>query len=315
VFLNQEAAMDVLQARYQNLVPYQSQHANNGIPSEVLEYLAATRVYPVVSPLGLVGRNALAPLRGGPGLCLTIAECIPQDGPVAHDHTGTLETFFCVDGQFEVSWGNRLEQAIVLNPGDMCSVPPRVYRSFKNLAGHDARLLVLIQGDRQMSDKIEMPKYLGGEIASKYGERVIELLAGINMRFQGEEDPEFPLEKMLSRVVRSDTAHVEKLAHGILHHYMDPSGARSPVACWPGLELSVLSAQMECQIAGQNDRSDWIFNVGKEPCSVQWQGQKMTLGFLDVIRADEGVDWVAKPLGSSSSRLLIARQGRETIVH
>ena len=53
-------------ARFNELVPYQSQHADNGIPREVMEYLAANKVFPVVSPPGLVGRNALAPLRGWP---------------------------------------------------------------------------------------------------------------------------------------------------------------------------------------------------------------------------------------------------------
>ncbi|CAN0455286.1 unnamed protein product, partial [Phaeothamnion confervicola] len=110
-------------ARYKELVPYQSQHAENGIPRQVMEYLAATRVFPVVSPEGLVGRNANARLRGWPGLCLTIAECVPGHGPVAHNHTGTLETFFCIDGRFEVLWGNDLRHKVVLEPGDLCSVP------------------------------------------------------------------------------------------------------------------------------------------------------------------------------------------------
>jgi hypothetical protein len=38
-----------LLARFNNLVPYQKQHEQNGIPREVLEYLAAKKVYPVVS--------------------------------------------------------------------------------------------------------------------------------------------------------------------------------------------------------------------------------------------------------------------------
>jgi uncharacterized RmlC-like cupin family protein len=306
--------MSFLQAQFKNLVPYQSQHANNGIPKQVMEYLAATRVYPVVSPVGLVGRNAMAPLRGWPGLCLTIAECIPQDGPVSHDHTGTLETFFCVDGQFEVSWGNRLEQAIVLQPGDMCSVPPRVYRSFKNLADQDARLLVLIQGDQSMSDKIEMPRYIGAEIAQQYGDKVVELLAGINMRFQGEDDPEFSMQQMLQRVVRAQEAKVQDLVHGTLRRYMDPKGAVAPVACWPGLEVSVLQARGVCEVAGQADKADWLFNLSHERSEVSWGGQTVELGFMDVVQVDPGSNWQVKPL-SAPSQLLMARQGRETIVH
>ncbi len=306
--------MSSLQAQYKNLVPYQSQHANNGIPKEVMEYLAATRVYPVVSPVGLVGRNAMAPLRGWPGLCLTIAECIPQDGPVSHDHTGTLETFFCVDGQFEVSWGNRLEHALVLQPGDMCSVPPKVYRAFKNLADDDARLLVLIQGDQQMSDKIQMPRYIGAEIAQQYGDKVVELLAGINMRFQGEDDPEFGTAQMMRRVVRAEAAQVQALTHGTLHRYMDPKASSAPVACWPGLSVSVLRAHGPCQMTGQAEQADWVFNISHESSVLSWAGQTVELGFVDVVQVDPGSDWTVQPV-SAPSQLLVARQGRETIVH
>ena len=103
-------------ARYKELVPYQSQHAENGIPRQVMEYLAATRVFPVVSPEGLVGRNANARLRGWPGLCLTIAECVPGHGPVAHNHTTTLETFRCIDGRFDVLWGDKFQPNSVAQP-------------------------------------------------------------------------------------------------------------------------------------------------------------------------------------------------------
>jgi hypothetical protein len=96
----------------------------------------------------------------------------------------------------------------------MCSVPPHVYRAFKNLASEDARLLVLIQGDQNMNDKIEMPRYIGTEIAQQYGDKVVELLAGINMRFQGEEDPEFTVQQMMQRVVRAQAAQVQPLKHG-----------------------------------------------------------------------------------------------------
>ena len=306
--------MSSLQAQYKNLVPYQSQHADNGIPKQVMEYLAATRVYPVVSPVGLVGRNAMAPLRGWPGLCLTIAECIPQDGPVSHDHTGTLETFYCVDGQFEVSWGNRLEHAIVLQPGDMCSVPPHVYRAFKNLASEDARLLVLIQGDQNMNDKIEMPRYIGTEIAQQYGDKVVELLAGINMRFQGEEDPEFTVQQMMQRVVRAQAAQVQPLKHGSQLLYMDPKAASSPVACWPGLEVSVVQAHGACEMTGQADKADWVFNLSHERSVLSWGQQTIELGFMDVVQVDPGSAWQVKPV-AAPSRLLVARQGRETIVH
>ena len=190
-------------ARFNNLVPYRSQLSGQGIPRPVMEFLAAGKVCPVLSPAGLVGRNAQAAVRGEPGLCVTLLETVPGDGPQAHIHTQTLETFFCLEGTFEVSWGSELEHKLVLNPDDLCSVPAGVFRAFKNIGQDLARLKVFIQGDANMSDKLSMHKSVGANIGREYGQDVLDKLADINMRFDAVDDVKVSPEKMKERVLRS----------------------------------------------------------------------------------------------------------------
>jgi uncharacterized RmlC-like cupin family protein len=312
--------MTHVMAKYEELVPYQSQHANNGIPREVMEHLAATRVFPVVCPQGLVGRNAMAPLRGWPGLCITIAECTPKDGPVAHDHTGTLETFFCIDGQFEISWGNQLEHKVTLEPGDLCSVPPRMYRTFHNLSDHDGRLLVLIQGDKDMSDKIEMPRAIGLALNEKYGPDVIEKLAAINMRFQGEDEPEFSWSQMQERIARQPKRSTLNSMEPVQETAVMSSPGNqdvAPVTCWPGLDVSILSLgpiSQDDQKVGAENRL-WVFNLDAGACEVSIEAEPIVLNQLDVICIEPGTSWHARNLSNKPTRLLLARQSKDAISH
>jgi uncharacterized RmlC-like cupin family protein len=302
-------------ARFKELVSYQSQHADNGIPTEVMEYLAANRVFPVVCPPGLVGRNALAPLRGWPGLCITIAQCTPQQGPVSHNHTGTLENFFCLDGRFDVLWGNNLEHKVTLEPGDLCSVPPNVYRTFRNLTDNEARLLVFIQGDDKMSDKIEMPRRIGGEVREKHGDKVLELLANINMRFQGDDAKDVSPEQMEERISRMAKLQPKSAGPETVLPVMDPQDDAAAVQGWPGLNLAVLKPQagQETSTTIDQDHCQWVINIGDAPCEVTYGSERLTLGRYDFVRVEPGTTRTVRSLDGKPCRVLLATQGKETI--
>ena len=304
-------------ARFEELVPYQSQHADNGIPREVLEYLAANKVFPVVSPAGLVGRNAMARLRGWPGLCITIAQCVPGHGPVAHNHTGTLETFFCLDGSFDVKWGNQLEHKVSLAPGDLASVPPGIYRTFQNTADQDARLLVMIQGDRDMSDRIEMPRAIGEEVRRRHGDQVLERLAAINMRFQGEATPEFTPEQMQQRVARAGRLHPRPTADGeTVYPVMAPVDGIAPVTNWPGLDVALMPGLPGAVSTAQldDDHHQWVVNIGDGAWELDCNGERTVLGRYDIACAEAGTMRTLRNLSDRPARLLLATQGRDTVV-
>lgn len=174
-------------ARFKELKSYQYQNeAASGIPMEVMEKIAAHRVYPLMVPASYKGRSAQAPIKGAPGLVLSIAECPPGDGPAMHIHEQTIENFFCLSGRFEIAWGDPgEEQSVVLEPLDFVSVPPGVPRKFTNLhATETGRLLVVIHVQTaEQSDRISYQPELREEIESRHGRQTVEALDGIGIRF------------------------------------------------------------------------------------------------------------------------------------
>ena len=174
-------------ARFKELKSYQYQNeAASGIPMEVMEKIAAHRVYPLMVPASYKGRSAQAPIKGAPGLVLSIAECPPGDGPAMHIHEQTIENFFCLSGRFEIAWGDPgEEQSVVLEPLDFVSVPPGVPRKFTNLhATETGRLLVVIHVQTaEQSDRISYQPELREEIERRHGRQTVEALDGIGIRF------------------------------------------------------------------------------------------------------------------------------------
>jgi uncharacterized RmlC-like cupin family protein len=183
------ADMNARTARFKQLDSYQTQQANNGIPQPILEKIAARRVYPVMVPKDYTGRSAAAPLKGLPGLAVTIAECPPGDGPGLHNHETTTENFFCLNGRFEIAWGDNGEHSIVLEPLDMVSVPPGVHRRFRNVSNETARLLVMIQiPTKEQADRISYAPALGAEIEKEYGADALKKLRDIGFKFDAGSD-------------------------------------------------------------------------------------------------------------------------------
>jgi quercetin dioxygenase-like cupin family protein len=172
-------------ARYAQLTPYKdSMNTANGIPPEAMMMMSPDKVMPIMSPLGWEGRSKIAPVKGAPGLTITLAECPPGDSAGLHKHTASVENFFCVQGRFEITWGAEGQHSIVLEPLDFVSVPAGVYRDFKNVGTDLGRLLVMIQpepGDQQ--DAVYHAASTGEEIAKRWGKPTLQAMAGIGIRF------------------------------------------------------------------------------------------------------------------------------------
>jgi uncharacterized RmlC-like cupin family protein len=170
--------------RFETLVPYKRQlNSNTGIPPEATEWLTAGSVYPLSVPEGHVGRSQYAPVRGLPGLSLAIAECEPGDGPLPHAHFDTQESFFVLDGQWDVTSGFRDELSLAVKPYDLVAMPDKVMRAFKNTGTEKARLFVIIQGRQKMSDLIAYTPEAGAEIERRHGAATVEAFGRINITF------------------------------------------------------------------------------------------------------------------------------------
>jgi len=149
--------------------------------------VAARRVSPVMVPADYDGRSAAAPVKGPRGLIVSIAECEPGNGPGLHRHLNTVENFFCLSGRFEIAWGDHGENTLVLEPLDMVSVPRGENRSFRNIGNETGRLLVMIvpETNEQVDPVLFVPS-LGKEIASEYGQGVLDGLQKIGFKFEAE---------------------------------------------------------------------------------------------------------------------------------
>jgi uncharacterized RmlC-like cupin family protein len=177
--------MERRRARFRSLESYQQQQERaSGIPSAAFERIAAHRIYPVMVPTTYAGRSALAPVKGAPGLVITIAECPPGDGAGLHAHEQSVENFLCLNGRFEIAWGDRGEDSLILEPLDFVSIPAGVCRSFKNVSDETARLLVMIQivGEEQ-ADRVHHTPAVGADIAEKFGTDTVEALSRIGFKF------------------------------------------------------------------------------------------------------------------------------------
>jgi quercetin dioxygenase-like cupin family protein len=183
------AEMESRIARFDKLQTYQRQNLDvHGIPPGAVEKITARRVYPVMAPADYQGRSAGAPVKGPPGLIVSIAECEPGNGPGLHRHLNAVENFLCLSGRFEIAWGDRGEHKIVLEPLDMISVPRGENRSFRNIAKETGRLLVMIVPETAAQvDPISYAPSLAAEIEKEYGKAALEGLQKIGFKFEDEK--------------------------------------------------------------------------------------------------------------------------------
>ncbi|CAN0442244.1 unnamed protein product [Discosporangium mesarthrocarpum] len=180
-----ETEMEARTARFAKLVPYkETMNAEHGIPVEAMRMMSTEKVFPVMSPRDWAGRASIAPVKGAPGLIVTLAEAPPGDHPGLHNHTGSTENFFCLCGRFEISWGENGEHSTVIEPNDFISVPPGIYRDFTNVSDETGRLLVMIQpatGDA--NDEVIHSPARRPEIIERFGQETLEKMAAIGIKF------------------------------------------------------------------------------------------------------------------------------------
>lgn len=175
--------------RFATLVPYKNDlKRTGGIPPEATEMLSAGSVFPLIVPEGHVGRSRTAPMYGNQGLYLAIAECQGgDDGPPAHAHMDTQESFFPLDGSWEFYTGFDNEASITLGPCDLLAMPRTLMRTFRNTSGKPARILAIIQGADQMRDRVAYSRRVGDTMRDRFGPGVIEMYNQIGMTFDAED--------------------------------------------------------------------------------------------------------------------------------
>jgi quercetin dioxygenase-like cupin family protein len=179
------AQMAARHARFTDLTPYSDQHdESTGIPRAAMEKLTAHRVYPIMVPESYTGRSAMAPIKAGERVVVAIAECPPGNGPGLHNHEITIENFMCLQGRFEVCWGDEGEHKITLDPMDFVSVPSGISRNFKNVSDETGRLLAIIElKDATSNDRVSYAPSVETELAEEFGDVAVASLKDIGFKF------------------------------------------------------------------------------------------------------------------------------------
>lgn len=76
---------------------------------------------------------------------LAVIRSAPGNGSALHTHT-TVEVFMPLTGRWQLFYGEEEEFEVFLEQWDVCSVPPGVWRGFRNASNEDAYLLVVVGG-------------------------------------------------------------------------------------------------------------------------------------------------------------------------
>lgn len=83
--------------------------------------------------------------------------CHPGKGSALHSHE-TIEVFIPLTGRWSVYWGDEGENEVILEQGDVISVPTGVMRGFRNAGDEYAVLIGVIEGSNppgvQWHDKV-----------------------------------------------------------------------------------------------------------------------------------------------------------------
>jgi quercetin dioxygenase-like cupin family protein len=174
-------------ARFASLEPQASRHNEaSGVPIEAYEMMTAKTLYLLMAPNDLGGPMAEKPaIDGPPGISFIIAECPSGNGPPLHAHEHTDEIFMCLEGAFEVQWGDRGQHKTRLERFDMVSMPPGVVRRFCNVSDRTGFLFVAILGSENKDfNDISMAPIVGEEIALRFGSDVRDRMSDIGFEFK-----------------------------------------------------------------------------------------------------------------------------------
>ncbi len=161
-------------ARFSALQPMTTANDLAWVPQGAMDVVFARKIMPVIldDQDKLFGKAA--PIIGAAGTTMFISIMPPGQGPCLHSHDSTYETFMVLEGTIEYEIGEPVAHKYVLNKWDTLSVPPLVYRRFRNIGTIDAVQLTVISGLAEGKDAVSMPKSVDTQLAANYGEKVAQ---------------------------------------------------------------------------------------------------------------------------------------------
>lgn len=166
-------------ARFEDLQQMSTFDDLKWIGQEAMDVMFARKLMPVIlddtkNPFG----NA-APIMGASNTTMFISVMPPGQGPCLHSHNSTHETFIVLEGEIEYYIGDPIEHRRTLGKWDTLSVPPLVYRAFKNVGDSDAVQLTVITGLDEGRDDASVAASVETDIKKRFGEKVVDAFRDI----------------------------------------------------------------------------------------------------------------------------------------
>ena len=175
-------------ARFDRLQPMSTAKELEWTGQDAIDIIFARKLMPVIledrkNPFGNV-----APVFGAGGITMFISVLPPGQGPCLHSHNDTFETFMVLEGTIEYEIGEPVTHRRTLGKWDVLSVPPRIYRGFRNVGTSDAVQLTVISGLNESRDDVSMPHSIAERVEREHGRPVLEAFAKV-FKFDPKREP------------------------------------------------------------------------------------------------------------------------------
>ena len=106
---------------------------------------------------GVVGGSEVsAETVGAQGLFMGVFRVPPGGRSRPHFHEGCESACYMLSGQMRISWGDRLQDQVVLEPGDLLYVPPHETHVLENLSDAEPAEYVVARNSAN-EDSVEVP--------------------------------------------------------------------------------------------------------------------------------------------------------------
>jgi quercetin dioxygenase-like cupin family protein len=110
---------------------------------------------------------------------ITYVGAEPGMGAALHAHE-TIEVFIPLTGKWSAYWGETGDKEIIVEPFDVISFPPGIYRGFRNVGDEYAMLMAIIGSKETTQD--------GGRVA--WAPQILEASHATGLRVNAEGDLE-----------------------------------------------------------------------------------------------------------------------------
>ena len=108
-------------------------------------------------PRGIVGGSEISQATtGATNIYMGKFRVPPGARSRPHYHAACESSLYMLSGRIAIRWGERLEQTLVVEPGDLLYVPPRETHIVENLSDPEAAEYVVAR-DSPTEDSVEVP--------------------------------------------------------------------------------------------------------------------------------------------------------------